>query len=107
MSGCLPDRCLHRTALLPVLSLSFFDSIMRDMKGFSERRISRVSGAAVALTTCLFLLVALGSVAVFGSDVPADVLQAFDKDGRLGGRRMKGKGVRGTSEGGERAAAAD
>eukprot|EP00887_Chlorella_sp_A99_P002185 scaffold21.g2185.t1 len=55
--------------------------IMRDMRKFSDKRMSSVSAAAVSLCTLLFLLVALGSAAVFGDDVPADVLQAFDFSG--------------------------
>lgn len=79
-----PEIATQIAAVIPILATAYtcqmtVHHIMRDMKGFSTRRVSQVSASAVALTTCLFLLVALGSTVVFGSDVPADVLQAFDK----------------------------
>lgn len=69
---------------LPILGTAFtaqmtIGFIASELRGFSAARMARVSAGAVGVTSGVFLIVGLGSIVAFGTDLPADVLEKFGR----------------------------
>ncbi|KAL4444692.1 hypothetical protein ABPG77_002509 [Micractinium sp. CCAP 211/92] len=82
-SGGRAQVAVQIVGVIPVLATAYtcqmtIHFIIRDLRPFSERRVSIVSAAAAVICTVMFLTVALGSQVAFGQDIPADVLTEFN-----------------------------
>lgn len=76
------QRVTQVFAVLPILATAYtcqmtVHFVYRDLTPFNLPRAARVSSWAVSVCSAMFLIVAIGSYAVFGQDVPADVLQTY------------------------------
>lgn len=82
-SGGMLQEVTQIVAVLPVLGTAYtcqmtIHHIMRDLKPFTERRVTVMSAAAITICTLFFLSVAVGSQVAFGPSIPADVLTLFN-----------------------------
>lgn len=82
-SGGRAEVAVQIVGVIPVLATAYtcqmtIHFIIRDLRPFSERRVTIVSAAAAVICTLMFLTVALGSEVAFGPDIPADVLTQFN-----------------------------
>lgn len=79
-----PKIATQMLAVIPILATAYtcqmtIHFVMREMRPFTQPRVAKTSAAAITICTVLFLVVAIGSYAIFGSAVPADVLENFTR----------------------------
>lgn len=86
--GSFLSQMTMALSTLPILGTAYtaqmtIGFIASELRGFSEKRMARVSAGAITVTSIVFLVIGLGSIVVFGTAVPADVLEVFGR-GPLG-----------------------
>jgi sodium-coupled neutral amino acid transporter 2 len=86
--GSFLSQLTMALSTLPILGTAYtaqmtIGFIASELKGFSSKRMTRVSAGAVFTTSVVFLVIGLGSIVAFGTGIPADVLEEFGK-GPLG-----------------------
>ena len=80
--GSFTSQSIVALATIPVIATAYTCQmtvafVVGELRNFTKNRMAVVSAGAVSLCSIVFLLVGLCSIAAFGSEVPADILELF------------------------------